>query len=74
MEKGVAMSSLIRRFAAAAALVGLLLAYPGGVAATITGGCTGEGHATSSSANLTTDTVWHLKKDDWRAGRAPRPA
>ena len=67
------MFSLIRRFAAAAALTGLLLAYPGAVGATITGGCTGEGHSTSSSANLTSDTVWHLKKDDVAGGSGTAP-
>jgi hypothetical protein len=67
------MSSLIRRFAAATALVGLLLAYPGAVGATIGGGCTGEGHSTSSSVNLTTGTVWHLKKDDIAGGSGTAP-
>jgi hypothetical protein len=67
------MSSLIRRFGASMAVAGLLLAYPGAVGATITGGCTGEGHSTSSSANLTTDTVWHIKKDDVAGGSGTAP-
>lgn len=68
------MSSLIRRFGATAALMGLLLAWPGAVGATITGGCTGEGHSTSSGANLTTGTEWHLKKDDVAGGSGTSPA
>jgi hypothetical protein len=68
------MSSLFRRLVTAAALTGLLLAYPGAVGATITGGCTGEGHSTSSSSNLTQDTVWHLKKDDVAGGSGTAPA
>ena len=67
------MSSLIRRLVAAAALVGLLLAWPGAVGATITGGCTGEGHSTSSSANLTTDTEWHLRSSDVAGGSGTAP-
>jgi hypothetical protein len=66
--------SLARRLAAATALVGLLFAFPVATSATITGGCTGEGHSTSSSANLTTDTEWHLKRDDAAGGSATSPA
>lgn len=73
MEKGVAMSSLIRRFAAAAALTGLLLAFPGTVAGTITGGCTGEGTATSGGVDITTATEWHIKKDDVGGGSGVGP-
>ncbi|MBI2781439.1 MAG: hypothetical protein HYX55_06560 [Chloroflexi bacterium] len=62
------MSSLIRRLVAAAALMGLALVWPGAVGATVTGGCTGEGHSTSSSANLTTDTEWHLRSSDVAGG------
>jgi hypothetical protein len=60
--------ALVRRLAAATALVGLLFAFPVATSATITGGCTGEGHSTSSSANLTTDTKWHLKRNDVAGG------
>jgi hypothetical protein len=67
------MSNLIRRCAAAAAIMGLLFTFPGAVGATITGGCTGEGHSTSSSANLTSDTVWHIKKDDVAGGSGTAP-
>jgi hypothetical protein len=58
----------MRRSALGAAIVVLLLAFPGAVGATITGGCTGEGHSTSSSADLTTDTIWHLQRDDVAGG------
>jgi hypothetical protein len=64
----------VSRFALAAALTIVLLASPGSVAATIAGGCTGEGHSTSSSANLTTDTIWHLKRDDVAGGSGTSPA
>ena len=56
------------------ALVALALVFPTSAAATITGGCTGEGHSTSSSANLTTDTIWHLKRDDVAGGSGSSPA
>ena len=68
------MSSLIRRFAATAALMGLLLAYPGAVGATITGGCTGTGTATSGGVDLTTATQWHVKKADVGGGSGQGPA
>jgi hypothetical protein len=64
----------MRRSAVGAAIVMLLLAYPGSVAATIAGGCTGEGHSTSSSADLTTDTIWHLERDDVAGGSGTSPA
>lgn len=67
------MSSLIRRFAATAALMGLLLAYPGGAAATIRGGCTGTGTATSGGVDVTTATAWHIKKDDVGGGTGEGP-
>jgi hypothetical protein len=57
-----------RRFAVGGVLVALALAFPSSAAAVIAGGCTGEGHSTSSSANLTTDTIWHLKRDDVAGG------
>jgi hypothetical protein len=64
----------LRRLGAAVALMGLLLAFPGSVGATISGGCTGEGHSTSSSADLTTDTEWHLQSDDVAGGSAEGPS
>jgi hypothetical protein len=64
----------VRRSALSAAMVVLLLAFPGSVGATITGGCTGEGHSTSSGANLTTDAVWHLKSSDIVGGSGTAPA
>jgi hypothetical protein len=64
----------MRRSALGAAIVMLLLAFPGSVGATITGGCTGDGHATSSNADLTTDTIWHLKRDDVAGGSGTSPA
>ena len=62
------MSAPIRRLAAAAALIVLLFAYPGAAAATITGGCTGTGNATSGSVDLTTSATWHLMKADVAGG------
>ncbi len=64
----------LRRPALGAAIVVLLLVFPSTVGATITGGCTGEGHSTSSSANLTTDTIWHLHRDDVAGGSGTSPA
>ena len=55
-------------------LVLALLAAPGGAAATINGGCTGEGHATSGAVDLTTATEWHIKKDDVGGGSGTAPA
>ena len=63
-----------RRLAAGAAVVALLLAFPAAVAATITGGCTGEGHATSGSVDLTTATEWHVKRSDVGGGSGTAPA
>jgi hypothetical protein len=65
--------SIGRRLGTIAAVVILLLASPVSVGATITGGCTGEGHSTSSGANLTTDTEWHLKRDDVAGGSGTAP-
>ena len=64
---------MARRLAAGGALVALALLFPTSAAATITGGCTGEGHSTSSSANLTTDTIWHLQRDDVAGGSGTSP-
>jgi hypothetical protein len=65
---------MMRKSALGAAIVVLLLAFPTAAAATITGGCTGEGHSTSSSANLQTDTIWHLQRDDVAGGSGTAPA
>jgi len=62
-----------RRLAGAGALVALALVFPTSATATITGGCTGEGHSTSSSVNLTTDTIWHLQRDDVAGGSGTSP-
>lgn len=64
----------MRRSALGAAIVVLLFAFPASAAATISGGCTGEGHSTSSSANLQTDTIWHLQRDDVAGGSGTSPA
>lgn len=63
-----------RRLTALVAAALLLLAVPASASATITGGCTGEGHSTSSGANLTTDTEWHLKSSDVAGGSGTAPA
>jgi hypothetical protein len=68
------MSSVGRRLAAAVMLIGLLFGFPAAVGATITGGCSGEGHSTSTGANLTTDTEWHLKSTDVAGGSGTSPA
>jgi hypothetical protein len=68
------MSSVDRRLAAAVVLIGLLFGFPTAVGATITGGCQGEGHSTSTGANLTTDTEWHLKSTDVAGGSGTSPA
>lgn len=65
--------SMVRRLALSAVAVLALLALPLAVAATVTGGCTAEGHSTSSSANITTDTEWHLKRDDIAGGSGTAP-
>src|SRR6266550_7042082 len=65
--------SLVRRVTASAAVAAVLIAFPTAAAATITGGCTGEGHATSGTADLTTATEWHIKRDDVGGGSATAP-
>ena len=68
------MSEPIRRLAAAAGLVVLLLAYPAAAAATMTGGCTGTMHSTSNpSVDLVTQTQVHVKKDDVGGGTGNGP-
>ena len=67
------MTGSIRRLAAAAALIALL-AFPATAAATITGGCTGVGTATSGGVDLTTATEWHVKKADVGGGSGQGPA
>ena len=65
--------SMVRRLALSAVAVLALLALPLAVTATVTGGCTAEGHSTSSSANITTDTEWHLQSDDIAGGSGTAP-
>ena len=64
----------IRRGAAVIAVAVLLLALPVAVSATITGGCTGEGHATSGNVNLTSASEWHIKSTDVGGGSGVAPA
>ena len=64
----------IRRGAAVMAVAALLLALPAAVSATITGGCTGEGHATSGSVNLTSASEWHIQSADVGGGSGTAPA
>jgi hypothetical protein len=64
----------IRRLMAFLFGVSLLAAFPAVAAATIVGGCTGEGHATSGGVNLTTATEWHIKRDDVGGGSGTAPA
>jgi hypothetical protein len=59
-------------FAAMLAVVGALaVARP--AAAVVTGGCTAEGHSTSSSVDITTATEWHLKSTDTASGSGTSP-
>ncbi len=68
-------NGFVRRLVAGAAVVALLLAFPGAAAATIRGGCTGEGHSSGGSgANLTTDTEWHLNSNDVAGGSGTAPS
>ena len=64
----------IRRGASVVAVAVLMLALPAAVSATITGGCTGEGHATSGNVNLTTASEWHIKSTDVGGGSGTAPA
>ena len=68
------MSSVIRRFVATAVLLTLLLAFPASVGATITGGCTGTGTATSGGVDLTTATEWHVQSTDVGGGSGQGPS
>jgi hypothetical protein len=63
----------VLRVAAALAVVGAL-ALPRRAAAVITGGCTAEGHSTSSSVDLTTATEWHRRSTDTAGGSGSSPA
>jgi len=65
--------SMARRLAFGAAAMLAVLAVPMGASATVTNGCTAEGHSTSSSANITTDTEWHLRRDDVAGGSGTAP-
>ena len=60
------------RLAAALAVVGVLC-LPRAAAAVVTGGCTAEGHSTSSSVDITTATEWHLKSTDTAGGSGTSP-
>jgi hypothetical protein len=66
-------STRMGRLGVSAALLTLVLAFPMGAAATITGGCTGTGTATSGGVDLTTATEWHVKKDDVGGGSGEGP-
>jgi hypothetical protein len=66
--------SMVRRLALGAVAILALLAMPLVATATVTGGCTAEGHSTSSSANITTDPEWHLKSDDIAGGSGTAPS
>jgi hypothetical protein len=68
-------SGFARRLFAVLAIAGVLLVFPATAAATITGGCTGEGHSSGGSgANLTTDAEWHLNSDDVAGGSGTAPS
>jgi len=67
------LKTRIGRLGVSAAFLTLVLAFPMGAAATITGGCTGTGNATSGGADLTTATEWHVKKDDVGGGSGQGP-
>ena len=67
-------TTIARRLLPGAALVATVLVWPASAVATITGGCTGEGHATSGSVDLTTATEWHVKRDDVGGGSGTSPA
>jgi hypothetical protein len=68
-------SGFVRRLFALVAIAGVLLVFPATAAATITGGCTGEGHSSGGSgADLTTQTEWHLKSDDVAGGSGTAPS
>jgi hypothetical protein len=64
-----------RRLAAWLAVAGLLLAVPAATSATVSGGCTAEGHASNSAGvDLTDEPVWHLRSDDVAGGSGTSPA
>ena len=68
-------SEFARRLLAVLAIAGVLLVFPATAAATISGGCTGEGHSSGgSNANLTTDAKWHLNSDDTAGGSGTAPS
>ena len=66
--------SRLRQIVVMTAVSGLLLAFPAAAAATIVGGCTGEGHATSGNVDLTSATEWHIKRGDVGGGTGTAPA
>lgn len=67
-------TSRVARLAIGAAALVAMLALPLAATATVTGGCTAEGHSTSTSANITTDSEWHLKRDDVAGGSGTAPS
>jgi hypothetical protein len=66
-------TSVLRRLAAGLAVAGLLLAFPGAASATVSGGCTVLGDATSGGIDITTEPVWHLRSTDAAGGSGVSP-
>lgn len=66
--------SMVRRLTLGAATLIATLAMPLAAAATVGGGCTAEGHSTSTGANITSATEWHLQKDDVAGGSGTAPS
>ena len=66
--------SVVRRLAFGAVALVAMLAMPLVASATVGGGCTAEGHSTSTSANITSDTEWHLQSDDVAGGSGTAPS
>ena len=65
--------SSVLRLTGIVAVASLILAFPAVAAATITGGCQGEGHATSGGVNITTPTEWHIRSTDVGGGSGTAP-
>lgn len=65
--------SPISRFAAIIMVGSLLLAFPGVASATIRGGCTGTGTATSGGVDLTTAAEWRVRSTDVGGGTGTSP-
>jgi hypothetical protein len=66
-------SSLARRLAAFLVAAALAALVPAAALATVSGGCTAEGHATSGGVDLTTATVWHIRSTDVGGGSGTAP-